>query len=83
MRGAGRAGDARLASAVFFADDDFAYLHDWGEIGVVGDVSHDLFRVRAEAGLKPFHRVAKDVAHADVRSWGLPGSPPARPLSAV
>ena len=50
-------------------DDDFAYLHDWGEIGVVGDVSHDLFRVRAEAGLKPFHRVAKDVAHADVRSW--------------
>ena len=25
-------------------DDDFAYLHDWGEVGVVGDVSHDLFR---------------------------------------
>jgi hypothetical protein len=21
------------------------------------------------AGLEPFHRVAKDVAHADVRSW--------------
>src|ERR1700751_146842 len=49
--------------------DDFAYLHDWGEIGVVDYVSQDLFRVGAEAGLKPFHRVAKDVAHADVRSW--------------
>jgi hypothetical protein len=33
---------------------------------------HDLFRVGAEARLKPFHRVAKDVAHADVAAGQHP-----------
>src|SRR4051812_17224421 len=59
-----RADRVRLA----MADNDLAYLNDRGEIGVVGDVGHDLFCVRAKAGLKAFHRVTEDMAHAHVGS---------------
>src|SRR5262245_9827135 len=48
------------------ADDHLADLHDRRQIRVVRNVGHDLARVRTEAGLEGFHRVAEDMAHGNV-----------------
>src|SRR5438876_11436321 len=49
-----------------FLYNDFADLHDRSNIGIVGDVSHNLLRVRSETFLERFDRVGEDVTHADV-----------------
>jgi hypothetical protein len=48
------------------ADNHVADLNHRRLIGIVRNVRHDLLRVRAEASLKRFDRVAMDMAHADV-----------------
>ena len=46
--------------------DHLAYLNYGGQIGVVRNVGHDLFRVRPETRLKRLDRITEDVTHADV-----------------
>src|SRR5580692_8876820 len=48
------------------ADDDLADLNHRSEVGVIGDVAHDFLGVRTEATLKGLHRVAENVAHANM-----------------
>src|SRR4029453_2320418 len=48
----------------------FAYLNDGGQVGVVRNVGHDLFRVRPEARLKRLDGITEDVAHANVGRRG-------------
>ncbi len=33
-------------------DNNFAYLNDWGQVRVVGNVAHDLLSMRSKASLK-------------------------------
>src|ERR1017187_7579524 len=50
--------------------DDFADLNHRRLVGVVRNISHDLFRVRSEACLERRHGIAENVAHADVGRRG-------------
>src|SRR5215813_1496385 len=57
----------------------FAYLNDGGQVGVVRNVGHDLFRVRPEGRLKRLDGSTEDVAHAHVGRRGA-GCAPGKPF---
>src|SRR6516162_4421994 len=55
-------------------NDYLADLNHRRKIGVLGDVSQDLLRVRPEAGLERFHRFTENVAHRDIRRRSTRGA---------
>src|ERR1700749_627447 len=57
---------SKTESTLRLADHHFTDLYDRRKIGVVGNIAHDLRRVRPEAFLKRLDRIAIDMAHANV-----------------
>src|ERR1700730_6309861 len=56
---------ARLAASSAYYD--FTDLDDRGLVGIVWDVSHDLFGMRPKTSLECLDRFAENVAHSDIR----------------